>query len=234
MITYKLEETEVVLYKGEIIMLGTQQIVSLILTNEKFVFCFTNQDEYKEEVYPIDSVKMYKGVPQINIKGQNVELYLADKIKEFRFVKKSEIAKFKNVSLELLTGKTKAERSAQKVKGAIKLINDTLDIDIVKATGNLINTAVYTIADDIGKSAGKAIEEVGSSISSTIRKVGNTTSESIKEIGTSAKAKVEQVSECSNNKIKRFGGVGRAFKKVIEKKRKQDCTEDKKDTIVID
>ena len=76
--TYKLKETEVVLYKGEITLSNSQELDKLYLTNENLVL--VNEQSDTVEVYPIDSIKMYKGIPQINSKGHNVEIYLKELI----------------------------------------------------------------------------------------------------------------------------------------------------------
>ena len=231
--SYKLKETEVVLYKGEIILSDYQANAKLYLTNENLVL--VNEQSDTVEVYPIDSIKMYKGIPQINSKGHNVEIYLKDKEIEFSFVKKGDLSKFKTVAFELLTGKTKAERRAEKVKGSIELINNTLNVDIVKSTGNLITTSAVAFSSRLGDSAGRAIESVGDSISSSVRLVGSATSESISGVGDKVQEKVDKVGDTVNQKVKGFGNIGNAFKKIIGKKKQAKTVEDKnvKETILV-
>ena len=195
MITYNLGANEVVLYKGEITMLGKQQTVKLVLTNENIVFGGVNQDNHNEEVYSINSIKMYKGVPQIIIKGHNVELYLTTKVIEFSFIKKSELLKFRNAAIELLTGKTKVERGAEKVKGAIHLIDDTLNIDIVKATGNLISTNVSSLVEKVGDATCKAIEGVGDTVNKKVKNIGNIGGAFKKVIGKKKEKQIENNTE---------------------------------------
>ena len=50
-----------------------------------------------------------------------------------------DVNEFMNESQKLLTHKTIAEKGAQKVKDGINLVNETLNVDIVHSTGNLIN-----------------------------------------------------------------------------------------------
>lgn len=195
MITYNLGETEVVLYKGDIIISGSKQTSGIILTNEKIVFVIANNDGCYEEVYPIEDIKMYKGRPQIIIKGHNVELYLTTKVIEFSFLKKSELSKFKNIAIELLTGKTKAERGAEKVKGAIHLIDDTLNVDIVKATGNLISTNVSSFVEKVGDDTCKAIEGVGNTVNSKVKNISNIGGAFKKVIGKKKQKQIENNTE---------------------------------------
>ena len=231
--SYKLKETEVVLYKGEIILSNYQANAKLYLTNENLVFVNMQLDSV--DVYPIDNVKMYKGVPQINTKGHNVEMYLKDREIEFSFVKKSDLTKFKTAAFELLTGKTKAERRADKVKSSIELINNTLNVDIVKSTGKLITTGVTAFSNKAGESTGRAIENVGEAVSDSVKLVGVATSQSISGIGNKVQEKVDKVDATVKQKAKGFGNIGNAFKNMISKKKNSKAIEDKKgqETILV-
>ena len=59
---------------------------------------------------------------------------------------------FHSQAYELLTGKTRAQRNAQKVKSAIELVDDTLGIDIVEAAGKVVkNGVVCSVVGGVGK-----------------------------------------------------------------------------------
>lgn len=137
---YKLKENEVVLYKGDITFLESLEKAKLILTNINIVF--VSKEDNEVELYPIEEIKIYEGVPQIKTKGNKVELYLISTEKEIKFTSLIELNKFIKATIQLLTGKNTAERCAEKVKQSIKLVNDTLGIDIVGATGNIIKNGV--------------------------------------------------------------------------------------------
>ncbi len=156
---YNLREDEVVLYKGNVTMLDKQQPTQLLLTNLNFVFITKNADEESVEtvIFPIEEVKIYEGIPQIKSKDSFVEIYFKTTEKEFAFESKSELHKFVSAATNLLTGKSGAERNAEKVKGAIGLVNDTLGVDIVKATGDVIKNGVGGAIDRLAGSLAKSL-----------------------------------------------------------------------------
>lgn len=156
---YKLKENEVVLYKGEITLADKKGNTQLILTNLNIVFITKNKKLFTEEevnvdFYPVEEIKIYEGIPQIKTKGNIVELYLLSTEKEFTFISKIELHKFMSEAKKLLTGKTTAERNAEKVKNTIKLVDDTLGIDTVSAVGN-------TVKDGIVGKVGKGFKAIG-------------------------------------------------------------------------
>lgn len=95
---------------------------------------------------------MYEGAPQIKTKGHEVEVYLLEDEVNFEFESKMELHKFINASNKLLTGETSVQKGAKKVKDTIGLVDDTLGINTVQATGNVIkNGVVGSITGAIGK-----------------------------------------------------------------------------------
>lgn len=154
---YNLREDEVVLWKGNINLSDQKECSRLILTNLNLVFITKiNNSETDEiintEIYNIQEVKMYQGVPQVKTKASKVEIYLKSTEKEFTFDSKNELHKFVSEINKLLTGKTTAERNAEKIKNAIHLVNDTLGVDIVKGAGEVVkNGIVGSVSGSIGK-----------------------------------------------------------------------------------
>lgn len=150
------------MYKGNVILKDKKGETELVLTNINLVFINIKKKTFeKEEVtvleYPVDSVKMYEGMPQIKFKGAAVEIYLLDREIEFEFLSKIEAMKFNSATTKLLTGTTAAQRNAKKVKETIELVDDTLGIDSVQATGNVIKNGIAgSIAGAFGK-VGKAL-----------------------------------------------------------------------------
>ncbi len=158
---YKLRSDEVVLYKGDVILKNKKGTTELILTNINLVFINKHNDLFsKEEVtileYPVHSIKMYEGIPQIKAKGDIVEIYLLETEIEVEFYSKIELYKFTNATKKLLTGESSAQRGAKKVKDAIGLVDDTLGINTVQTTGNLLKKGIFGnitgAIDKIGKS----------------------------------------------------------------------------------
>lgn len=154
---YELKEDEVVLYKGNVTILGEQEKTQLLFTNLNIVFIskvkniFSGDEKFFVDVFPTQDVKFYNNAPQIKVENSTVELYLKSGEKFFNFDKKSELHKFENTVLNFFSGKTTAERNAQKIKSGIGLVNDTLNIDVVKMVGSSIK--------NLGKGLGSTLGE---------------------------------------------------------------------------
>ena len=154
---YKLRADEVVLYKGDVILKNKKGLTSLILTNLKIVLINKYKKPLsKEEIsileYPVNSIKIYENMPQITVNGNFVEIYLLETEIEFEFNSKIELHKFNNAAKKLLTGQTSTERMCNNIKDSIGLIDDTLGINTVQATGNLLkNGIVGNVTGVIGK-----------------------------------------------------------------------------------
>ena len=144
---YQLKSDEVVLFKGFITFANEQEKTNLILTNQNVVFITKFKDEFlnenaKVEYYAVEDVKMYEGKPQIKLNKNIVEIYFLTTEKEFQFEQKSDQHKFFDEAIKLLTGKTKVQRAAEKVKNAISIVDDTLGIDSVHVVGDAIKDGV--------------------------------------------------------------------------------------------
>ena len=143
MLDYKLREDEVVLYKGFVTLTDTGETKQLLLTNLNLVFIskykkLNTDTEIIVDAIPVGDIKKYQEEPQIKAKGTSVEIYFLTKEIEFDFTTKSDLHKFVHEAKNLLTGKTTAERGAQKVKNSIKLVDDALGINTVSAVGDFI------------------------------------------------------------------------------------------------
>lgn len=78
---YNLDEDEVVLYKGDVVFKEKTQSTQIILTNKNLVFIdvvkkIFAHDEIETQIYPVNEIKMYEGVPQVKAKSNDVEIYL--------------------------------------------------------------------------------------------------------------------------------------------------------------
>ena len=154
---YNLRTDEVVLYKGNVILKNKKGTTELILTNINLVFINKYKALFsKEEItvleFPVHSIKMYEGEPQIKAKGHTVEIYLLESEVEIEFDAKMELHKFINATNKLLTGESSVQKGAKKVKDTIGLVDDTLGINTVQATSNVLkNGIVGNITGAIGK-----------------------------------------------------------------------------------
>lgn len=117
-------------------------------------------DEIETQIYPVNEIKMYEGVPQVKAKSNDVEIYLKTKELEFGFQSKNEVYKFRSAIIKLLTGKTGFERGADKVKDKIDVVNDTFGVDVVKSTEDVVKNGIVEsiggLFEKVGK-IGKAI-----------------------------------------------------------------------------
>ena len=140
---YDLEENEVVLYKGQVSQKKQKGLTELLLTNINFVLINKQKKLFSKEIvnvetYPIIELKYYNGVPQVIKKGNLIELYFLNEEIEFNFDSRNEARKFVNTTLNLLTNKTTFERTAEKVKETISVVDNTLGIDSVQLTENAL------------------------------------------------------------------------------------------------
>lgn len=150
---YDLEENEVVLYKGNVLLSNQKGLTQLILTNINFVLItkqkkLFGKDQVNVETYAVNEIKYYNNNPQVIKKGNLIELYFLSEEVEFTFDSRNEARRFVNATLTLLTNKSTFERNAEKVKDTISVIDNTLGIDSMGITGNVIKNGV------VGKTAG--------------------------------------------------------------------------------
>ena len=162
---YLLQSDEVVLYEEQVELKEINQKVNCILTNLFLVFEIQEKGIFRKiktkiERYEVKNVKIYKDIPQVNQKGECVEIYFVEGKKELLFDKKNNAHKFTTKLLELITDKTKFERGAEKVKNTISVIDDTLGISVIGTVANVVNNGIVGV---IGKtvSNGKKISVLG-------------------------------------------------------------------------
>lgn len=170
---YTLQIDESPLYKGDI-----SENLKVILTNINFVFIYIgNEIALKEEavveVIPVNEVKIYNSIPQIQQNGCIVEIYFKNTEKQLNFTSRREAYKFVKIAMELLTGQTVSERGAKKIKNGIGLIDDTLGINTVDTVKTVLeNGVVKSFFGGIGKKKGKSKNvSKKSSLESTFQKV---------------------------------------------------------------
>ena len=149
---YKLRADEVVLFKGPVSFRDTLEPAEIIFTNLNLIVINKNKNMFEKqeetdvltavEVYPVDSIKIYEGAPQVKTKDTTVEIYLLEKELAFRFESKKSLNQFCEAVTKLLTGTDATHRNAQKVKDTIALVDDTLGINSVQVVGDVLKNGV--------------------------------------------------------------------------------------------
>ena len=176
---YSLHPNEAVLYEGKATLNDNKAESELLLTNINIVVITKTRKLFSKEqidikIFPIEEIKVYNDIPQVKKMNIITEIYfINDKIK-LSFISRSSAYKFANKTIELITGKSISIRGAQKVKGALNLVDDTLGfktMDTVK--GALENGIKGTILGGIGKNT--SVKEKEYSSDNTIKETLNIT-----------------------------------------------------------
>ena len=152
---YSLQANEVLLYKGE-----AYNGIEILLTNLNLIVIKKTQRIFKKAevetfVYSKDDIKVYNNVPQVKQKEASVEIFLTFEEIKVDFYSRTEAHKFVNAVYELLTGKSTTTRGAEKVKSAIKLVDNTLGINTMDTVKNVMEKGIAgSILGGVGKKVG--------------------------------------------------------------------------------
>ena len=139
---YVLSPEEVELYRGDVLLgQSTGKEGTLLLTNINIVFMKKRIGLFSDsiadiEVYPVENIKVYNGVPQIKHNKCDVEVFLLDCKKEIYFFSSKEMHKFINAACERITGQSVSERGAKKINNAINMVDEALGVNTV---GSVVN-----------------------------------------------------------------------------------------------
>ena len=148
---YQLQNNEVPLYRGKIILLPVSKKekpyeAELVLSNLNFIFAMEVKQVFRKisqtEVYDLKSVKFYNDLPHIIKKGDLVELYLLSCEKFIKFPNKKEATTFHDAVMRLLSGNSKFVRAVKKVKKEINETEEALDVDITGAAKVVADVAL--------------------------------------------------------------------------------------------
>lgn len=157
MTNYILQPNESILYRGDVNLEKRNTSAELILTNLNLVFVITirkffTKNQIEVETHSIKEIKFYNNIPQIKQKNSHVEIFLTSDEITVSFSSIFEAGKFVNAALHLLTGKTMAERSANKVKGAVGLVDNTLGINTIGTVKNVLENGIaHSLLGGFGK-----------------------------------------------------------------------------------
>src|SRR5690554_1789034 len=101
---YKLQSNESVLYRGDVSLSGRKGAVELMLTNLNVIFLvkvrkkvFTKL-ETEVEIYPVNTIKVYEGEPQLKQSNCKLEIYFTTGEINISFASKKELMKFKQAT----------------------------------------------------------------------------------------------------------------------------------------
>ena len=156
---YRLQSDETVLYEGNVHKIekyekksimasfNTTSIVELLLTNKNIVLTtrmkkMFSKEQLNIEIYPLSDIKIYEEMPQIKLNKLDAEIYLTSGELYLTFISKAEITKFYQSVMKVLTGKSFATRGAEKVKGGIGLVDDTLGINTIGTIKDVLENGV--------------------------------------------------------------------------------------------
>ena len=206
----ELNETEAVLFNAEVWAEGENfSEAEFFFTNERLIFKYKKREKIfkwvdMQDEYDVADVKIFNGAPQIIQKSEEVEIYLKNKQLQISFINKKEAHNFTKKVTELLTGKTAGKRAAEKIKGAIALVDDTLGIDTVQTATGVLKSgvtsgikSVFSKESTMGKIVGfvsKGTEVLGASMLASRKEQKQI--ENREEKSVSLDDKVEQIKKC--------------------------------------
>ena len=205
---YQLQSDETVLYKGNVVKVdkckkesfmesfSVSPITELILTNKNIVLTTRTKkmfakEQFNVEIFSLADIKIYENMPQIKQNKISVEIYLIYGEIYLNFYSTLEAVKFYQGVIQVLTGKSLATRGAEKVKGGIKLVDDTLGINTVDTVkGVLENGLAGTFFSGLRRS--KPVSSNSDSLS-TVKEVAGIAKDAIKETRSNNADKKEQL-----------------------------------------
>lgn len=141
---YNLKSDEVLLYSGNAYLIGDNNgRIEILLTNLNLVLISKTKKlfakkETKISTYPMQDIKFFNDKPQIKNKDKHVELYFQNCEVIVNFNEKIDAWKFTSAATKLLTGKSIATRGAEKINGAVGVVDKALGIDTVDTVKNVL------------------------------------------------------------------------------------------------
>ena len=134
---YLLKPEEVVLFKTQ-----ASNNKDILLTNINILLKINDGEQIETEVYPVDSIKIYKEAPQLILDKNSVDIYFLFGETKIDFERKKDVRAFVTAVTELLTGKTVSTLRAEKIKkgvnNAVDLIDDTFNIDTMATVKGIL------------------------------------------------------------------------------------------------
>lgn len=156
MANFELLADEVVLYEGVVTSKNYKGNLQLTLTSHKIVL-EKEKGVFKKErelidIIMLETVKFYNNAAQIKQKNDTVEVQTIDKNITLVFSGMLEARKFTGKIVDAVTGTTLAKRSADKIKDAFGMVDDTLGLDTRGTIKGILENGVKgTLLNGIGK-----------------------------------------------------------------------------------
>lgn len=158
--SYELQQDEVVLYEGSVSCNELKGNLQMTLTSQKIIFekekgIFKKEIELVEIIL-LESIKFYNNEAQIKQKMSTVTIQTTEKNITLVFAGMIEATKFTKKIVDAVTGTTMAKRSADKIKDAFNIVDDTLGVDTRGAIKGILENGIKgTIMNGIGKNKNK-------------------------------------------------------------------------------
>lgn len=163
---YKLQDDEVILYRGTVTM--DRKSVQLYLTNHNIVIenrikKHMRKEKFTADVYPVADIKVYEGRPQINQDGRKMEIYLTGTVLIMDFPSTKEAKEFTNEAMQLITGEDAPKRGMEKVKGAFsRMMNSAARSNAAESAKESVEDGIEDLEDFEEKEAPKLKSALGS------------------------------------------------------------------------
>ena len=154
---YTMKPDEVVRYQGPVTLQTEKGNIpaELILTNLNFIFVTEGKKflwfkpKAKVVAFAKELVKTYKDAPEIKQSGTAVYISFANEDRIILFEEKKEARVFVINTWEIVTGKGIFERGLDKLKQALDLIDEKLDLNIVQLIKDSITSGIPNAAQNI-------------------------------------------------------------------------------------
>ena len=118
--------------------------------------------ETETEVYPLETIKVYKDEPYILRNDERVELYFLNGERYLTFEEKKQAKMFVDHVKRAASGNSKFVRVVKKVQREINETGEALHIDVAKVAKGVAETAVKLAVNAGGiPEAGKTAQRVG-------------------------------------------------------------------------
>lgn len=140
---YTLAHDEVVLFKGSANFNGSGTSSEVFLTNLNLVQITRTKKLFAQETidiktYPTDEIKVYNGTPQVKQLGGKVEMYFTSTELMVDFGNLLIARKFVGIVYDFVSGTSGAQRSAEKVRGAVGVIDTALGINTIGTVAGML------------------------------------------------------------------------------------------------
>ena len=142
---YILKADEVILYEHNVSSNNYKKIPLYITLTSQNIFLekvAKNGQRTFIESFALENIKFFNEKPQVEQKMGLVKIQTIEKNLEFDFGGLLEARKFTLKIVDLLTGTTFTKRCADKVKGAIDMVDDTLGLDVRDTIKGVLQSGV--------------------------------------------------------------------------------------------